>query len=175
MVRFARWDSTLLCCISISVFGSTATAAPPQALNKTLELSWNMFTPADCADGTTNKVARNTNLQIYISSQGRFFVKWALRAGSASRDKEVAPSNASNFSFAGDKIVGILPQVSGAVRQVITFDPSYQSCSVEMITGTEAAKPYTWINLLGVKCTATGKTVISGGSCSVHQGNSFAN
>jgi hypothetical protein len=158
------------------VFGFTAAAAaPPQALNKTVALTWSMFTPADCGDGSVNRVARNIGQQIYISAQGRLFVKYALRAGSASKDKEEAPSSSSQFRFSGAKIVGTFPQVSGAVQETISFDSSYQSCSAEVIAGTESAKPYAWTNLIGVKCTATGKSVISNVACSVHQGNSFAN
>ena len=82
MARFAFW-SGILPCISVSLFGFTAEAAPPQALNKTVTVTWSHFTPANCSDGSANRYARNVSQQIYISTQGRLFAKLASRAGDA--------------------------------------------------------------------------------------------
>jgi hypothetical protein len=174
MARFAFWNGIFFC-IAVSLFGFTADAAPPQALNKTVIVTYSHFTPANCADGSTNRDARNVTQQIYISTQGRLFAKLAGRAGNASKDKLVEPSRSGQFNFSDNKIVGTFPQVSGASQETITFDSSFQSCSAEVIAGTESGKPWAWVNLIGVTCTASGKSVISKVTCSVSQGNSFAN
>jgi hypothetical protein len=161
--------------ISILLSGFAAVAAPQEALNKTLTVTFSHFVPAKCSDGSTNLPARNVTQLIYISTQGRLFAKIAGRAGNASKEWLVAPSGAGQFSFSGNKIVGTFPSVSGATRESITFDSSYQTCSAEVITGTESGKPYVWVNLVGLTCTATGKAVISNVGCSVRQGNAFAN
>jgi hypothetical protein len=44
-----------------------------------------------------------------------------------------------------------------------------------MIIGTEAGKPRVWKGLSGETFTATGKAVVSGVSCSIRDGNVFAN
>jgi hypothetical protein len=174
MAPFAFWNAAVVC-IAISLSGLAAEAAPQEALNKTVTVTFSHFTPAKCSDGSTNQYARNVTQLIYVSTQGRLFAKLAGRAGNASKERLVAPSGAGQFNFSGNKMVGTFPQVSGATRETITFDSSYQSCSAEVIAGTESGKPLVWVNLVGLTCTATGKSVISNVACSVRQGNSFAN
>ena len=152
-----------------------AWAAPPQALNKTVTATWSSSVPANCSNGTINRGARDITQQIYISTQGRLFAKVAAHAGRASRDWSSAPSGSGNFRFSGDRIVGTFPQTSGAAQMTISFDPSFQTCSVAVVHGSESGKPYVWVNLVGATCTATGKATVSNLSCSVSQGNAFAN
>ena len=177
MAGFAFWKMKSFW-ILFSLFGLSwfaAEAASQQALNKTINVTFSSFTPAKCSDGTDNRYARNVTQQIYISTQGRLFMKFAARAGNASKDGLVAPSGSGQFRLAGNKIIGTFPQASGAAQETITFDPSYQSCSAELIQGTESGKPYAWVNLVGVTCTGTGKAVVSNVGCSVQEGNAFAN
>jgi hypothetical protein len=103
------------------------------------------------------------------------FFKFSGRAGTASREKLTAPTDAGNFKFVGNNLVGVFPQVSGATQVTVTFDSAYQSCHADVVTGVEAGRPFAWTNLNGVRCTSTGKPTISGVSCSVSQGNVFAN
>ncbi len=81
-MRGPFWSVLLLSVIAGNV--ECARAAPPQALNKTVTVRWSSFLPANCANGTTNQVAREVTLQIYISTQGRLFSKLAARAGNSS-------------------------------------------------------------------------------------------
>jgi hypothetical protein len=166
--------SGTMICVFFSLLGS-AEAAPPEVLNKTVTVSWSSFLPANCSNGSTNRTARNVTQQIYISTQGRLFSKVMAQAGRYSKERLTAPSGSGQFRFSGAKIVATMPQASGAVQATITFDPTYQSCSAEVAHGSESGKPYVWINLAGVKCTATGKSTVSNVGCSVRQGNAFAN
>ncbi len=160
--------------LAVSLTAIAAQAAPQQALNKTVVVTYAMFTPAKGADGSTNSTARNVTHQIYISTQGRMFVKNIGRAGNYSGQSLRDPSSGS-FSFAGNTIVGTVTGSSnGANRITVTFDASYQSCSASVIAGTQSNVPFTWVALNGVRYTATGKTSISGINCTVSQGNAFA-
>jgi hypothetical protein len=170
----AFWTRTLFG-IAFALIWFRAEAAPPQALNKTITVTYNSFIPANCSDGTPNRYARNVTQQIYISTQGRLFAKLAGRAGNATGNRLVEPSASGIFHFSGNKIIGTFPVVSGASQVTVTFDDSYQNCSAEVINGSESGKPFVWVNLVGVKCTSTGKSTVSNISCSVRQGNAFAN
>lgn len=161
----------------ISLFSVSANAAPPEALNKTLTVSFSHFTPAHCDNGTDNRVARNVSEEIYISTRGRVFARLSATAGGGrnSYSKEgLAEPTSSPFHFSGNKLIGTFVTVSGAMQQVISFDASYRSCTVEVMTGHESGKSFVWTNLAGVRCIGTGKGQTSNTSCSVTEGNSFA-
>jgi hypothetical protein len=163
--------------MALTAFGvMSPDAAGAAALqNKTLVVTWSQFSPANCADGTINKDARNVTQQIYVSSRGRAFAKMSGRAGNASRDTLIEPGGGGTFHVSGNQIVGTFVQLSGAARETVTLDASGQSCKASVVVGTESGKPFTWRNLLGVTCTATGATTISNVGCSVREGNAFAN
>jgi hypothetical protein len=156
-----------------SSFCVPAKAVPPQALNKTVTISFTAFTPALC-NGRPNNRPRVTTQRIYISTKGRLFTEGAAHSGAYSRDLRAAPSQGP-FHFAGDQLVGtIVSSVSGARREVISFDSSFHSCTAQVIVGEEAGRPIEWISLSGARCSGTGKTEVSNVSCSVTDGNVFA-
>ncbi|WBL80740.1 hypothetical protein I3J27_10060 [Bradyrhizobium xenonodulans] len=156
-----------------AIFPDAARAAGLQ--NKTFSVTWSQFVPADCADGTTNKYPRAVSQQIYVSSLGRVFSKTSNQAGNASNQKLGVSGAGTAFHASGNQIVGTFPQLSGASRETVTLDASGQSCTASVVVGTESKKPFSWRNLVGVTCTATGATTISNVSCSVREGNAFAN
>jgi hypothetical protein len=157
-------------------FCTTADAAPSQLLNKSISVSMSVSIPAKSTDGTVSTRQRQISRQIYVSSQGRLFVKIFRRARGGASDSAVGPGEGgANLHFAGNKLVGTLAVVSGANQLTISFDPSFQSCTADMIIGTEAGKPRVWKGLNGETFTATGKAVVSGVSCSIRDGNVFAN
>jgi hypothetical protein len=170
--------AVLLACVPISLLCVSANAAPPEALNKTVTVSFSHFIPAHCDNGADNQTPRNVSQQIYISSQGRLFAKMSAAAGSGqhtySREGLAEPSPSSPFHFSGNKLVGTFVSVSGARQEIISFDASYTSCTVDVLTGRDSGKPFVWTNLAGVRCTGTGKAVVSNNSCSLSAGNSFA-
>lgn len=155
------------------LFCVAANAAPPQALDKTVTVSFTNFVPALCSNGRYNTKARTTTQQIYISTKGRTFVKGVAHAGRLSGSHIAAPSQ-SRFHFSGNKLVAIFPSASGARREIISFDPSFHSCTAQLTYGEESGKPFTWTSLAGVRCTGTGKPEVSNVSCSIADGNVFA-
>lgn len=162
---------TLSACSSIFCF--SASAAPPQAFDKTVTISYSTFIPALCSNGRHNEKSRVTTQEVYISSKGRVFAKRMVHTGRYSGSRSAAPSEA-RFHFSGNKLVGIFPSISGARREIISFDSSFHSCTAEVMYGEEAGKPFTWTNLAHVKCTGTGKPEVSNVSCSISVGNVFA-
>lgn len=155
-----------------ALFCVPAKAVPPQALNKTVTVSFTAFTPAIC-NGRPNERPRTTTQRIYISTQGRLFTEGAARSAAYSRDLRAAPSQGP-FHFAGNHLVGTVVAISGARREVISFDSSFHSCTAQVIVGEEAGKPIEWISLSGARCSGTGKTEVSNVSCSIADGNAFA-
>jgi hypothetical protein len=92
------------------------------------------------------------------------------------REKSQLEPDSWNFSFAGNTIVGtVTARGANAIGRVtVTFDPSFASCTANVIAGVQANQNMTWTALNGVQMHATGKTTISGIGCSVAQGNAFA-
>ena len=172
-----RFDLVILP-LACSLFSTVpAIAAPPQALNKTVILSFATLTPAHCDNGRDNETPRNTTHRVYISTKGRLFAEMsAVAAGrrTYSRDNLAEPSASSPFHFSGNKLIATFSSVSGARQETISFDPSFSRCTADVVFGRDSGKPYTWMNLAGHKCTATGKHQVSNVSCSVSEGNAFA-
>src|ERR1700728_4228905 len=119
MPRTALWT-----CVLISLLCVSANAAPPQALNKTVTVSFSQFVPAHCDNGADNKTSRNVSHQIYISTKGRLFAKMSANAGSGhfiySREGVAEPTPSSPFHFSGNKLVGTFVSVSGARQEIIS-------------------------------------------------------
>jgi hypothetical protein len=167
--------SAALAGAAIFLFAVDARAAPPQALNKSITVTYSIFVPGQGVDGVTKSAPRAVTHQLYVSSLGRVFVKNNGRVGNASRGSQLAPES-SNFSFAGNSIVGMVGNrgANGMGRMTITFDPSFASCTASMIVGVQANQKLTWTALNGVQMHATGKPEVSGIGCSVSAGNAFA-
>ena len=166
----------LLATIGLCAMAAPAEAAPQQLTNKTISVAFSVSIPARKADGTILTTNRQTSRQIYISSQGRLFVKVMRRVKGAAEDKEIAPGGGGgdNLRFVGDKIVGVLSLGSGASQLTISFDPSYQSCTANLIVGAQSGRPIVWKGIDGHTYTATGKPSVSTPNCSISQGNAFA-
>ena len=166
----------LITAIGFCAMASLAEAAPQQLMNKTISVAFSVSIPARGSDGRTLTTNRQTSRLIYVSTQGRLFVKVMRRVKGHAQDKEVGPGEGgSNLRFAGDKIVGVLSSVSGASQLSISFDPSFQSCTAQLIVGAEGGKPLIWKGIDGVTYTSTGKPSVSAPSCSISQGNALAN
>jgi hypothetical protein len=168
MLRIASSIATL-CCFVLT----PASAAPTGLLNKTVHVTFSMFTPSssDTALQGRSRPPRIISLTMYVSSAGRVFTKTAQRAGGYSNGSERV---GGNFQFAGTKMVGVYRFQNAATQMTVSFDSSFQSCSVHVIVGGENGKPIEWIGMDGVKRTASGPTTVSGQSCSVENGNAFA-
>jgi hypothetical protein len=146
-------------------------------LDKTVHVSFAIGRPGKGEDGSTINTPRRVAVTIYISSAGRIFATLAQRAGrTGARDTAYDPgASAGRCSFAGATLIGTGHSFNAATQIRVSFDGSFQSCSVEVLSGGENGAPVVWTGLNGIKYTATGPVAISAQSCSVQSGNAFAN
>jgi hypothetical protein len=160
----------------LCTFGSAAQAAPAQLYNKSITIDFSVTVPAKMPDGTAASPGRRVHRVIYISSQGRLFQKVSKVAKGGQMQGESGPDSGGGggMHFAGNTLVGFAQLISGANQVTISFDPSFTSCTVDVITGSEGGKARVWKGLNGVTFTATGKPMVSGNSCSIREGNAFA-
>ncbi|MBI5320488.1 hypothetical protein [Bradyrhizobium sp.] len=150
-----------------------AHAAPQQALNKSVTVSFSITVPARGSDGSTQANPRAVTRTYYISSQGRVFARADRRVGKMQDRLEKGPGE-TNMRIAGNSMVGVIVFPSGAMQIAINFDPSFSSCSARAIVGAESGKPIVYKGLDGKTYTQTGPAQVSGVACSVSAGNAFA-
>lgn len=166
-ISFAAISFAAICLVCVP-----AVAAPAGALNKTVRASFSYSAPAKGSDGSTISGTRQVQRTVYISSQGRIFNRHNEQEGRNSAERERGPG-VTNMRFAGNSIVGVHQQASGAVRMTINFSADFRSCTIDVIAGGEGGKPVQFKGLNGIMYTTTGKPQISGQSCSVSEGNAL--
>src|SRR6185437_16157951 len=109
----------------------------------------------------------------------------ALRAGFSSRERagmagiprpiREPEQTAGHFRFEGNHLIGTRTLIGGAAAQmVVSFDPGFQSCTASVHFGRESGKPFQYRGLRGELFTATGVPTASTPTCSVREGNAFA-
>lgn len=154
-----------------------AVAAPDGLLNKTVHISWFQQTPGNevGTGASAGSAGRNVTLTLYVSSAGRVFAKAAGQTKRFSGERSIGPEGTS-FRAEGTRLVGTLKPATtnGATRVAVTFDGSFQSCTVQAILASEGGRPLEWQGLNGKRYIATGHPTVSNQSCSVSAGNGFA-
>ena len=168
--------------ILLASLGPVASAAAPaQLLNKTVSLSFVMQEQVREPDGRTHDIQVRINFTDYISSAGRVFERSSRAVGAmrqaGNKDPDatrngIGESRASRLE--GDKLVILNAFASGAIRIVVSFDPSFSSCSAEILMAREGRGPIRRKGLDGITRDILSATP-SAPSCSVRQGNAFAN
>lgn len=153
-----------------------AESVPPQLRNKSITASWTMQRSVMTPRGERQSPSISVSRLIYVSGNGRFFVKATINTHSA----EVAPGEktphggARDMMFSGGKIVGTAQRGAGAGRMMISFDQTYSSCSVHVMYGKPPGQRVMITNRRGVRVELLGVTY-SGQSCSIRDGNAFSN
>ncbi len=160
-------------------------AAPPQLYNKTVSMGWSAQSILRDPDGKERGNTANIGYVVYISSAGRLFERSSRSVGQRSKTSENEPGStqtrageARGLHFEGNSLVANRGYAggggSGAMRAVVSFDPSYSSCSVNVTFGKEGGSTIRRKGLDGVVRELLSLKVTST-SCSVHEGNAFAN
>ncbi|OQW58240.1 MAG: hypothetical protein A4S14_07850 [Proteobacteria bacterium SG_bin9] len=175
--------STLACLAApLALYLSTATPAsaqaPKQLYNKSVFVGMSVSIPARGTDGSSADRPRSVQRVIYISSAGRVFAKVTRAVGKNQQQKERGPEDTGGgggLRFVGNRLTGVLQFQSGASLMNIDFDPSFQSCTVNVIVGRDSGKPIVFKGLNGITYTSTGPPVVGGQSCSIRDGNALAN
>jgi hypothetical protein len=156
-----------------ALMGGAAHAAPQGMLNKAVTVSMSVTIPARGSDGSSQANPRAVTRTFYISSQGRVFARADRRVGGRSETTERGPGE-GNMRISGNSMVGVIPFPSGASQLTVNFDPSFSSCTAQVVMGAERGKPIVYKGLDGKTYTQTGPAQVSGVSCSVRAGNPFA-
>ena len=159
-------------------FSPVFAGAPAGLRNKTIHVSYVEATPRRGADGKEAIGSRTVSRAIYVSSLGRAFTKrtdWGGKRGRAQSLGQAAPEYTSrNYRFEGSRlIITSAAGEHGAQQLTINFDSGFQTCSMDVKTGSSGGAR-TWNNFHGERMTATGPTSISNTSCSIQNGNEFA-
>ncbi len=153
-----------------------ASGAPAQLNNKTIRMSASATINAVAEDGSRANLPRTVHRTIYISSKGRIFSREDRRAGRNADTVEMAPGQSSSggFRFEGNRLVGVMMSASGARQVTVNFSADFGSCTANVAFGREGGKPYKVKGLDGKMYTVTGLPTASGATCSISDGNPFA-
>jgi len=155
----------------------TAAAAPPELLNKTVQVRYTVTIPGRGDDGSTVPGIRNAVRTIYISSAGRAFARVERADGNRGQfqeKKEAGPGERGNtLQFQGRRLIGNMPFVAGASHMEIDFDGGGSSCTASIVVGRDAGRALRWKGVNGVTYTATGAASVSNVACSVSTGNAL--
>jgi hypothetical protein len=171
-MRLIQFIAPVLCALlPVPVF---AGAVPPQAMNKTITISFTATGQVRTPEGQV----RNYNAQvwriIYVSSAGRLFTRFRASSGRYSQggDAIAGEGGRGSLSFQGDRLVGVMPFAAGARQITVTFDQSFSSCTLDVIEG-HSGGVIRRRGLSGMMVEITQATT-STPSCSIRPGNAFA-
>jgi hypothetical protein len=161
---------------------SGAIAAPQSLYGKTLRVSWNESRSQRVqGEGEFKQVSIPLSYTVYVSSKGQLFKRLTSTTASGrqsgSKDRVGASGSdaqgAGSVSFQGNTLIATANNGGLGRRIRISFDGG-SSCSAEVLTGKAGS------GIATVRSNATGKmmefTSVSAGSasCSVQDGNAFA-
>jgi hypothetical protein len=174
---------TCIALISLVASTSGAIAAPQSLYGKTLRVTWNESRSQRVrGEGEFKSVSIPLSYTVYVSSNGQLFKRLTstTSSGRQSGSKDRVGTSGSDsqgsgsISFQGNTLIGTANNGGLGRRIRISFDGG-SSCSAEVLTGKAGTGTAT------VRSNATGKmmefdSVSAGGaSCSVQEGNAFAN
>jgi hypothetical protein len=177
---------TKLTCIALAgliALTSGALAAPQSWNGKTFRATWNEArNQRTQGEGEFKDVSVPLSFTVYVSTQGQLFRRLTSTNSSGrhtgSKDRvgtsSAGAQGAGNVSFSGNTLISTTNNGGLGRRIRITFDGG-SSCSAEVLTGKAGTGTST------VRSNATGKMLefnsVSAGaaSCSVQEGNAFAN
>jgi hypothetical protein len=161
---------------------SGALAAPQSLYGKTIRVTWNESRSQRVqGEGEFKAVSIPLSFTVYVSSKGQVFRRLtsSTPSGSSSGSKDrvgvsgTDSQGAGNVSFQGNTLVSTTNNGGLGRRIRVTFDGG-SSCSAEVTTGKAGS------GIATTRSNATGKMMefqsVSAGtaSCSLQEGNAFA-
>ena len=155
-----------------------AGGVPPQAMNKTIIISFTATGEAKDPEGKVHNFNTQVSRIIYVSSAGRLFMRHRASNGKMSRGRDFAPGEdgggrGGSFSFQGNRLVGVMTFSTGARQFTATFDPSFSSCTATIIEGHASGGVIRRVGPNGIMHEITSATTLNP-SCSIQSGNAFA-
>lgn len=173
---FNMHNRTSFAFLCLAVLVPTACSAAPQQLyNKTVRVYWaQSMTMKLLASGQQISATPRFERTIYVSGSGRTFVRGhAVGTGmvAPARTVEKGPEESTTRIFQGDQIVmvGQRPGDGVATRVVVSFNPSFSSCTASVIVGKIGPNP----KITGIDGSPRELIDVSASSpsCSVSEGN----
>jgi hypothetical protein len=174
---------TCIALLGLMTSTSGALAAPQSLYGKTLRVTWNESRSQRVqGEGEFKAVSIPLSYTVYVSSKGQVFKRFTstTSSGRQSGNKDRVGTSGSDsqgsgsISFQGNNLISTANNGGLGRRIRISFDGG-SSCSAEVLTGKAGAGTSI------VRSVATGKMMefqsVSAGSasCSVQEGNAFAN
>lgn len=170
----------VVCCFALAMLAfpigspARAGAVPAQLHNKTVSVVWGLSTTwRRISDGVTGSSTSIIDRSIYVSSNGRTFVRQNARTGNNTNKIEIGPeAQSGRFAFEGNTLSNIVDRGGLLWRIAINFDPAFSSCSATVHIGREGKVAKT-TGIDGAPYENLSATAGST-SCSVKVGNAFA-
>jgi hypothetical protein len=166
---------------AVLLMATNAVAAPQSFYGKTLRVSWDETRSQRVAGETAFKtVSLPFVYSVYTSSKGQLFKRMSSNSARANWTKDRVGTSGTDgegagaASFQGNTLIATMNNGGLGRRIRITFDGG-SSCSAEVVSGKSSS------GVASTRSNATGKTMefesVSAGtaSCSVQDGNAFAN
>jgi hypothetical protein len=136
----------LICSIATATLLATASAsaqAPSRLRNKSITLSYATANMLKAFDGRTVSRSVHREVHIYVSSQGRLFVKSARQGRGHSDTQHSGPgdsasgTHATGLRFQGNQLLAHIPFEGAAAMAQATFDSGFSSCTLNVVFGKE--------------------------------------
>lgn len=172
---------SLVLAFGLALFFAQAAAAdaPKPLYNKSVTIRWSEQTSQKNPDGRIVTPIIESERTVYISSAGRLFVRGKRsinnRNYSGGNQFEKGPNESASsgvLRFQGNQLVGTGLFNGFARRVVVSFDGNFSTCSGSVVYG-RASGPQTWQGFDG-KTYELLSISVSGVSCSIREGNAFA-
>jgi len=163
-----------------AVLAGEVSAAPAPVRGISVELSWTDNRTEKFLDTGEEKPGYQTSqVQLYISEQGRFFSRFnRVAKGNNNRLVNAAVSGEGrqvlNWRFEGRSAVADQKFAgSGARRIVVSFGDDASSCSLRVVHGKEGSAPIRYPGLTSHRPIELIRIEVTNTSCQVRQGNVF--
>lgn len=164
--------------LAVPVGETSAAPAPLRGIS--VDLSWTDNRTEKFLDTGEEKPGHQTSqVQLYISEQGRFFSRFnRVAKGNNNRLVNSAVSGEGksvlNWRFEGRSIAADQRFVgSGARRIVVSFGDDASSCTLRVIHGKEGSAPIRYPGLTSHRPIELVRIEVINTSCQVRQGNVF--
>jgi hypothetical protein len=160
-----------------SMIAATAQAAnvPPQLYNKAITVAWIVSVNATAEDGTVGHGLSHQRI-IYISSKGNIFARHdrSGRRGMYDSKDRGPDETGGTYSYQGGHLVGFGKMLGGASLLTVSFDSAFQSCTAAIQFGKSGGEDYKAKAPNGKIYTIHGAISASTPTCSMRDGNPFA-
>lgn len=181
MMRGTLWKTTMI--VAALSFASGAHAAPQSFYGKTLRVTWNEARSQRLqGEGSFKQVSIPLSFTVYVSTKGQLFKRLTSTTSNGrltgSKDRVGAATagadGAGTISFQGNTLISTANN-HGLGRRIRVNFSGGSSCDAEVLTGKTGS------GAVAVHSNASGKMLdlesVSAGpaSCSVQDGNAFAN